>query len=98
MQEAPSIHGAQGGAYQRVHIRIRMLLQVGGNLAGVVMNNVDITSDHQYQYYTTYYSYYSTDGSSSGENAEASSMKKAERSGKAKELAATQSHDSEDLY
>lgn len=68
-------------------------------LAGVVMNNVDITSDHQYQYYTTYYSYYSTDGSSSGENAEASSMKKAERSReRPKELAATQSHDSEDLY
>ena len=71
---------------------------VGGNLAGVVMNNVDITSDHQYQYYTTYYSYYSADGASSGENADASSMKKVERSGKAKELAATQSHDSEDLY
>ena len=46
----------------------------------------------------TYYSYYSADGSSSGENADASSMKKGERSGKAKELAATQSHDSEDLY
>lgn len=76
----------------------QVIESVGGNLAGVVMNNVDITSDHQYQYYTTYYSYYSADGSSSGENADASSMKKVERSGKAKELAATQSHDSEDLY
>ena len=76
----------------------QVIESVGGNLAGVVMNNVDITSDHQYQYYTTYYSYYSADGGSSGENADASSMKKAERSGKAKELAATQSHDSEDLY
>ncbi|AYR30838.1 hypothetical protein CUB96_08305 [Akkermansia muciniphila] len=76
----------------------QVIESVGGNLAGVVMNNVDITSDHQYQYYTTYYSYYSADGASSGENADASSMKKVERSGKAKELAATQSHDSEDLY
>lgn len=37
----------------------QVIESVGGNLAGVVMNNVDITSDHQYQYYTTYYSYYS---------------------------------------
>lgn len=29
----------------------------GGNLIGVVLNNVDIGSDHQYQYYTTYYMY-----------------------------------------
>ena len=26
---------------------------------GLVMNNVDISGDTQYQYYTTYYSYYS---------------------------------------
>ena len=26
---------------------------------GIVMNNVDISGDTQYQYYTTYYSYYS---------------------------------------
>lgn len=76
----------------------QVIESVGGNLAGVVMNNVDITSDHQYQYYTTYYSYYSADGGASGENGNVSSMKKAERSGKAKELAAAQSNDSEDLY
>lgn len=35
----------------------------GGNLVGVVMNNVDISSDHQYQYYTTYYNYYSPSAS-----------------------------------
>lgn len=76
----------------------QVIESVGGNLAGVVMNNVDIMSDHQYQYYTTYYSYYSADSGSSAENVDASSMKKAERSGKAKELAAAQSNDSEDLY
>ena len=30
----------------------------GGKIMGIVMNNVDITSDSHYQYYTTYYSYY----------------------------------------
>lgn len=76
----------------------KVIESVGGNLAGVVMNNVDITSDHQYQYYTTYYSYYSAESGASDGNADASSLKKAERSGKAKELAATQSSDNEDLY
>lgn len=32
---------------------------VGGRLIGVVLNNVNLTSDSQYQYYTSYYSYYS---------------------------------------
>ena len=32
---------------------------VGGQIIGLVMNNVDIKEDTQYQYYTTYYSYYS---------------------------------------
>lgn len=74
----------------------QVIESVGGNLAGVVMNNVDIMSDHQYQYYTTYYSYYSSNASSA--DADPASMKKAERSGKARELAASQSNDSEDLY
>ncbi|MEG0836554.1 MAG: polysaccharide biosynthesis tyrosine autokinase [Akkermansia sp.] len=39
----------------------QVILSSGGHLAGIVMNNVDITSDHQYQYYTTYYTYYSPD-------------------------------------
>ena len=32
---------------------------VGGNVLGVVLNNVDIRSDSQYSYYTSYYTYYS---------------------------------------
>lgn len=32
---------------------------VGGRLIGVVLNNVNLASDSQYQYYTSYYSYYS---------------------------------------
>lgn len=31
---------------------------VGGNVIGVVLNNVDISSDSSYGYYTGYYSYY----------------------------------------
>ena len=33
--------------------------QVGGTVLGVVLNNVDVRSDSQYQYYTSYYTYYS---------------------------------------
>ncbi len=36
-----------------------MVQSAGGNIMGLVMNNVDISGDIQYQYYTTYYSYYS---------------------------------------
>ncbi len=32
---------------------------VGGDIIGVVLNNVDVRSDTEYQYYTSYYSYYS---------------------------------------
>lgn len=35
---------------------------VGGTLLGVVLNNVDIRSDSQYQYYTSYYTYYAPAG------------------------------------
>ncbi len=73
----------------------QVIESVGGNLAGVVMNNVDITTDHQYQYYTTYYSYYATD---TNVGADTSKLKKSERSGKAKELASVQKNDSDDLY
>lgn len=43
-------------------LRTKTLIQnAGGSIMGLVMNNVDITGDTQYQYYTTYYSYYSKD-------------------------------------
>lgn len=31
---------------------------VGGTVLGVVLNNVDLRTDSQYQYYTSYYTYY----------------------------------------
>ncbi|MFI3242632.1 MAG: polysaccharide biosynthesis tyrosine autokinase [Akkermansia sp.] len=43
---------------QRAMLNIR---EAGGKIMGLVMNNVDISGDSTYQYYTTYYSYYSSD-------------------------------------
>lgn len=43
-------------------LRTKSIIQnVGGQIMGLVMNNVDISADTQYQYYTTYYSYYTND-------------------------------------
>ncbi|MFT4549747.1 MAG: succinoglycan biosynthesis transport protein ExoP, partial [Verrucomicrobiales bacterium] len=40
-------------------VRVKEAVEnVGGNLLGVVLNNVDVRSDSQYQYYTSYYTYY----------------------------------------
>jgi polysaccharide biosynthesis transport protein len=40
-------------------LRVKQAVQnVGGNVIGVVLNNVDVRSDSQYQYYTSYYTYY----------------------------------------
>jgi succinoglycan biosynthesis transport protein ExoP len=38
------------------------VLSVGGNLLGVVLNNVDVRHDQGYQYYTNYYNYYAPQG------------------------------------
>jgi hypothetical protein len=41
-------------------MRVKQAVEnVGGTVLGVVLNNVDIRSDSQYQYYTSYYTYYS---------------------------------------
>ena len=37
------------------------VLQVGGNLLGAVLNNVDTRHDSGYQYYTQYYDYYTAE-------------------------------------
>lgn len=72
----------------------------GGNLIGLVMNNVDISGDTQYQYYTTYYSYYQ-----SGEQAKSSSAKKPAAQAKSPapvvakaESSARDKHGDDDLY
>ncbi|MFP6873726.1 MAG: polysaccharide biosynthesis tyrosine autokinase [Verrucomicrobiales bacterium] len=40
-------------------VRVKQAIEnVGGDMFGVVLNNVDVRSDNQYQYYTSYYTYY----------------------------------------
>ncbi len=40
-------------------LRVKQSIEnVGGRVIGVVLNNVDVRSDSQYQYYTSYYTYY----------------------------------------
>ncbi len=40
-------------------MRVKQTVEnVGGKVIGVVLNNVDVRSDSQYQYYTSYYTYY----------------------------------------
>ncbi len=34
------------------------VINVGGNILGVVLNNVDVRHDQHYEYYTSYYNYY----------------------------------------
>ena len=47
---------------RNILIKVKQAVEaVGGNILGVVLNNVDIKSDSQYQYYTSYYTYYSGD-------------------------------------
>jgi Mrp family chromosome partitioning ATPase len=41
--------------------RVKQAVQnVGGNILGVVLNNVDVRHDQYYEYYTNYYNYYYT--------------------------------------
>lgn len=40
-------------------LRVKQAVQnVGGNILGVVLNNVDVRHDQYYEYYTNYYTYY----------------------------------------
>jgi len=58
---------------KKMLMRVKQALEsVGCNILGAVLNNVDIRSDSQYQYYTSYYTYYSPNKAS--ENAPAVEM------------------------
>ena len=68
-------------------VRVKKAVEnVGGTVLGVVLNNVDVRSDSQYQYYTSYYTYYSPDS------------KKGEKSKGSPEAASTAAAESSDLY
>lgn len=61
-------------------LRVKQAVEnVGGKVIGVVLNNVDLTSDAQYSYYTSYYTYYSPNNPVSGE-AKPSRRKKRQQS------------------
>lgn len=56
-------------------LRVKQAVEnVGGNVIGVVLNNVDVRSDSQYQYYTSYYTYYAPAEAQSGAPVASSSM------------------------
>jgi len=49
--------------------RVKQAVQnVGGNILGVVLNNVDVRHDQYYEYYTNYYNYYYTPRAAEGVN------------------------------
>ena len=74
-------------------LRAKSLIEnVGGQIMGLVMNNVDITGDTQYQYYTTYYSYYAKDTKRQDPKSTEHSEKKE------KHVAAVAPAEGEDLY
>ena len=57
-------------------LRVKQAVEnVGGTIIGVVLNNVDVRSDSQYQYYTSYYTYYAPAESQIGPPTSAASSK-----------------------
>ncbi|MBB5350362.1 capsular exopolysaccharide synthesis family protein [Haloferula luteola] len=67
---------------------------VGGHVIGVVLNNVDVRSDSQYQYYTSYYTYYApSDSPQPSGGAKPKSVAGSDGSGRS-----SSSKDQDDLY
>ncbi len=79
-------------------LRVKQAVEnVGGNVIGVVLNNVDVRSDSQYQYYTSYYTYYApAEAQAGGPSIAGGTAPAAPVAGKP-QAAATRSGDSE-LY
>ena len=58
-------------------MRVKQTVEnVGGTVLGVVLNNVDVRSDSQYQYYTSYYTYYSPNNQAAAEAGGATKKRK----------------------
>jgi capsular exopolysaccharide synthesis family protein len=51
------------------------VINVGGTILGVVLNNVDVRHDQHYEYYTSYYNYYQKPGKDSKRKAAAKKQK-----------------------
>lgn len=71
---------------------------VGGNVIGVVLNNVDVRSDSQYQYYTSYYTYYAPSEAQVGPPLAASSPGPASSPAAKPQPAATPRGNDSELY
>ena len=78
-------------------MRVKQAVEnVGGQVIGVVLNNVDVRSDSQYQYYTSYYTYYAPTAMDEAQETQAPA--KAAKSNKALEEKPRASSSAEDLY
>lgn len=71
---------------------------VGGNILGVVLNNVDVRSDSQYQYYTSYYTYYAPSESQGPPVMSATAVGSTDTKTKPSATAAKDSKPDSDLY
>ncbi|MBR5195916.1 MAG: polysaccharide biosynthesis tyrosine autokinase [Akkermansia sp.] len=82
--------------------RAKTLVQnAGGQIMGLVMNNVDISGDTQYQYYTTYYSYYSKGDvrkEPKPSDRKSSESQAADRKPETKVASRSASHSNDELY
>ena len=78
-------------------MRVKQAVEnVGGQEIGVVLNNVDVRSDSQYQYYTSYYTYYAP---TNMEEAPAPQAMTARQPGKPERLESSPSESAgDDLY
>ncbi|MBQ8517159.1 MAG: polysaccharide biosynthesis tyrosine autokinase [Akkermansia sp.] len=71
-----------------------VLLSAGGRIMGLVLNNVDINNDSQYQYYTTYYSYYAQED----RGGEKTQHRVAKKDGRAEKSVTSDTASEEDIY
>jgi len=74
-------------------LRVKQTVEnVGGTVLGVVLNNVDLRSDSQYQYYTSYYTYYSPNNQAAPAGNKPEKRKKPAQAGHANHSAAVSSN------
>ena len=77
-------------------IRVKQAVEnVGGHVIGVVLNNVDVRSDNQYQYYTSYYTYYAP---TTGDEIPKDTAPAAPAPSQQQQAAPSSKDDDEDLY
>jgi capsular exopolysaccharide synthesis family protein len=80
-------------------LRVKQAVEnVGGQVIGVVLNNVDVRSDSQYQYYTSYYTYYAPSAMDENTTLSPSAPIVASSSTESKEPSRSKSKSKEDLY